>query len=60
MAQGDTLTPDQFVEGCLDLTGPLTVTEDTRNQLMAHASKDGDLSTANQAEFSRRTAKCSR
>ena len=55
MAQGDNLTPDQFVEGCLDLTGPLTVTDETRSQLMAHASKDGNLSTANQAEFARRT-----
>ena len=54
MAQGDTLTPDQFVAGCLDLTGPLIVTDDTLQQLRAHASKDGDLTTANQTEFSRR------
>ena len=54
-AQGDTLTPDEFVASCLDLTGPLMVTGDTLQQLRSHASKEGDLSTSDQAEFSRRT-----
>ena len=57
MAQGDTLTPDQFVTGCLDLTGPLTVTADTRQELTAHAVKGGNLSHGSPAErdeFTRR------
>jgi uncharacterized protein (DUF1800 family) len=58
MAVGDTLSPQQFVEGCLDLTGPLVVTEDTTNQLVAHASKEGDLKhgdDASRKDFTRRT-----
>ena len=58
MAGGDTLSPQQFVEGCLDLTGPLVVTDDTRNQLVSHAAKEGDLkhgSDSERGEFTRRT-----
>jgi uncharacterized protein (DUF1800 family) len=58
MSQGDTLTPDQLVEGCLDLTGPLEVTADTMNELKSHAQKGGNLSHSNEAErteFTRRT-----
>jgi len=58
MAQGDTLSPQDFVEGCLDLTGPLEVTSDTKSQLLAHASKEGELKHGNDSErsdFIRRT-----
>ena len=58
MASGNTLSPQQFVDGCLDLTGPLDVTGDTNKQLVAHASKEGDLkhgSDSEQSEFTRRT-----
>ena len=58
MAGGDTLSPQQFVEGCLDLTGPLVVTDDTRNQLVSHAAKEGELkhgSDSERGEFTRRT-----
>jgi hypothetical protein len=58
MASGDTLSPQQFVDGCLDLTGPLVVTGDTKNQLVTHASKEGELKHGNdseQGEFTRRT-----
>jgi uncharacterized protein (DUF1800 family) len=58
MAQGDTLAPEQFVEGCLDLVGQLQVTEETRKELVTHAQRGGELrhsSEAEQAEFTRRS-----
>ena len=44
MARGDTMSPEQFVDGCLEMTGPVQVTSDTHAQLVAHASQEGDLS----------------
>jgi hypothetical protein len=58
MAQGDSLSPQQFVEGCLDLTGPLDVTADTMGELRSHAEKSGDLrhgTDSERTEFTRRT-----
>ena len=58
MARGDTLTPEQFVDGCLDMTGPVQVTADTHAQLVAHASQEGNLSHSSDDErvtFTRRT-----
>jgi hypothetical protein len=58
MQRGETLSPDQFVDSCLDLTGPLDVTPDTLAELKAHAQKDGDLRHGTPAEreaFTRRT-----
>jgi uncharacterized protein (DUF1800 family) len=42
-AQGPRLSPAQLVDACLDLMGPLTVAERTRQELMAHAAVEGDL-----------------
>ncbi len=58
MARGEKLTPEQFVDGCLDLTGPLDVTDGTLSELQSHAMKDGDLSHSSESErveFVRRT-----
>ena len=58
MDQGETLSPDQFVDGCLDLIGPLRVAGETRNELVSHARIGGDLrhvSQEQQVEFTRRT-----
>ncbi|MCI0782571.1 MAG: hypothetical protein J4N93_14860, partial [Chloroflexi bacterium] len=58
MNQGKTLSPEVFVDGCLDLIGPITVDEGTRNELVAHAQRSGDLrhgSSAEETEFTRRT-----
>jgi uncharacterized protein (DUF1800 family) len=58
LARGASLTPADFVDGCLDLVGPLEVTEDTRNELTNHAQKSGELihgSDAERADFTRRT-----
>ena len=34
----------EFVNGCLDLMGPMEVTDDTRRELVEHASESGTLS----------------
>ncbi len=57
MARGEMLSTDDFVEQCLDLTGPLDVTEETRNELMSHARSGGELrhgTETERAEFNRR------
>jgi uncharacterized protein (DUF1800 family) len=57
MARGERLTPEAFVEGCIDLVGCLNVTDDTRRELIAHAQRGGELrhgTNAERAEFTRR------
>ncbi|MYC05813.1 MAG: DUF1800 domain-containing protein [Chloroflexi bacterium] len=42
---GSIFTPEDLVDNCLDLMGPLTkVEESTRNALVCHVSKKGDVS----------------
>jgi hypothetical protein len=41
-AQGD-LSPEAFVDSCLDLIGPLTVQPDVHQHLVEHASEGGTL-----------------
>ena len=41
-AKGD-LTPDDFVDGCLDLMGPLEVRSENRQELVSHAGEAGVL-----------------
>jgi uncharacterized protein (DUF1800 family) len=51
------LSPEQFVEGCLDLVGPLSVAEETRRELVSHAQRGGDAkhrTAAEKADFTRR------
>lgn len=38
-----TLSPEAFVEACLDLIGPMDVGEKTRSELLAQAEEDGEL-----------------
>ena len=42
-AEGGSLSPEQFVDGCLDLAGPLTVEQSTRADLVRFAQSGGDL-----------------
>ena len=37
------LIPSNLADGCLDLLGPIQVSEETRSVLVDFASKDGDL-----------------
>jgi len=58
MGQGASLSPQQFVEGCIDQVGCLNITVDTRGELLAHVQREGDLShgtDAERAEFVRRS-----
>ncbi|MCE2466367.1 MAG: DUF1800 domain-containing protein, partial [Dehalococcoidia bacterium] len=45
-SQGRSLTPAQLVDSCLDIMGPLKVSEDTRSQLLDHAMQAGELVTS--------------
>ena len=40
---GGTLSPEAFVDGCLDALGQFEVTEATRQSLVSHAQREGDL-----------------
>src|SRR5207249_1920052 len=39
-----TLSPEQLVEGCLDLLGPYEIRDDTRAELTAQAKEWGQIS----------------
>src|SRR5499433_1609547 len=45
-----TLSPAEFVDGCLDLLGPLEVSEQTHQELLAQAEEDGDLRWSTEQE----------
>ena len=45
VAEGPTMTPEDLVEGCLRLLGHYEVADETRQNLLEHARKSGDLST---------------
>ena len=58
MDKSGTIPPEAFVDGCLDLTGPLTVSDETRNELVAHVQVGGELRHGTDSErenFSQRT-----
>jgi len=57
MTRGQTLSPEAFVDGCMDMVGCLNLNADTRNELIAHATRGGALrhgTDAERADFSRR------
>ena len=41
--RGPSLSPDAFVDGCLDLMGGLVLEEGTREALVRHAGRGGEL-----------------
>ena len=49
-SRGDATSPEGFVNGCLDLMGPLVVTEKTRGSLIAHVSQAGPLGRGTEEE----------
>jgi len=58
-SRGATLSPEAFVDGCIDLVGCLNITAETRGELVAHAQRGGSLShgtAADQAAFTQRTS----
>ena len=50
MAQGETLSAEQMVDGCLDLIGPMTISDETHTELVGHVSQGGDLRHATDDE----------
>jgi len=56
LAAQSPLSPEQFVESCLDLVGPMEVSEGTKAALVEEASRSGELRYADEgdAEFARR------
>ena len=52
-----TVPPEEFVNGCLDLIGPVEVQKETRSALIDHSANGGELRRATEEErgdFSRR------
>lgn len=47
--QGGKLSPEQLVDSCLDLMGPLDVTEASKTELVAYAQEAGDLDCSTDA-----------
>ena len=52
-ADTTTMSPESFVDGCLDLVGPVEVTDKTRNALVEHAKIGGKLLRATEEDRSR-------
>ena len=53
-SQGD-LSPEGFVDTCLDLMGPLEVNQETRRELVSHATEGGTLVWSTEQENSSST-----
>ena len=54
------MSPAEFVDGCLELMGPLTVSDETRSALIAHAEQGGELRRDTEEErgaFARRAGR---
>ena len=45
-SDGTSTTPEDLVNRCLDLMGPVQVSENTRRQLESHAEEEGAMSWA--------------
>ena len=50
---GPTMSPERLVDGCLDMLGGYELAEESRNKLVAHAQKGGELHAGTE-EFNRR------
>jgi hypothetical protein len=57
--KGERLAPEEFVKRCIDVVGNTNIADSTREALVAHVKKGGDIrlsSAAGQADFPRRCA----
>ena len=52
-ADASTMSPEEFVDACLDLIGPVEVSEKTRGSLIEHTRNGGELSRSTEAERGR-------
>ena len=51
-SEGTSMSPERLVDGCLDMVGVYKLTEETRDRLVAHAQRGGELRTGTE-EFAR-------
>ena len=59
-APGQSMSSDDFVDGCLELMGPLSVGDAARGALIAHVDKDGELlrdTEEQRSDFARRVGR---
>ena len=49
----DSLTPEQLLDSCLDLVGPIEVSDQTRKVLIQHVANDGDIDLSNEKNESK-------
>ncbi len=56
-AEGEPLAPEAFVEKCLDLAGPMTVSDTTQASLAEFAESGGDLNLADDDALEESTAR---
>ena len=50
MAKSENLSPEQLVDGCLDLVGPMTLADETYRELVVHVARDGELRHGTESE----------
>ena len=50
-SNGTAITPEALVDQCLDLMGPVEVSELTRQELVAHADEEGPFSWSSDEEY---------
>lgn len=43
MSEGPSLSPEKLVDSCLDMMGPVEVSQSTRSELVAHAAEGGEI-----------------
>ena len=51
LRERDATSPEEFVDTCLDLVGPLEFSESTRAELLDQATEDGGLSWGTDEEY---------
>ena len=56
-ARGESISPEALVDSCLDLVGPLSVSESTRQELIAHAATGGEVRFGSSDETSSSAAR---
>ncbi len=49
----ETLTPEELVDGCLELLGAVRINDETREQLLTHVRSSGDISRGSTEEETR-------
>ncbi|MCH7653440.1 MAG: DUF1800 domain-containing protein [Chloroflexi bacterium] len=54
-SNGPMMSPEQFVDQCLDLMGPIEMADLTRTELISHAETDGDINWEGNENYEKST-----